>query len=230
MSEIEIDILIPTNRKRLWNMLFQIRAALASPIKTRVTIAMSKPWPELMAHLYPQEMTRIRVIEDAPDGTDGDPFHNAAGYMGAPKIKWCLENLEWADWFYQLGDDDALLPWGLEHFWHARHGVGVVIGQVLSVSRKEHLDFTPYKVGRKVERLRVSCAGALINIPALRTFEKPWYNEFSGYADWEIIARIKSKFPVRVIRNTVHVLSLCEMDQLPADLHPVILEHIKIEE
>ncbi len=225
---IAVDVLMPTNRKRLWNFLFQLRGALANALNIRVTVAMSGPWPELRAELSARELEKVRWVENAPDGTTGDPFNNPNGYMGAPKIRWCLENLDWANWMYQVCDDDALMPWGIEALFAATDNMGVVIGQVLPVSRNEHLDFTPYKIGRSIERCRVSCAGALINMRLLETLPKPWYNERSGYADWELIERMSTHFPSKIIKTVVHVLALCELGEVPSYLRATILEHIKI--
>lgn len=228
MSAVDIDVIMPTNRKRLWNFLFQLRAALANDLHVRVTIAMSGPWDELRAELSPRELERIRWVNDAPDGATGDPFNNPAGYMGSPKIRWCMENMEWADWFYVVCDDDALLPWALPALWAERADCAMVLGQVLPVSRIEHWDFTAYQIGRVIQRCRVSSASGIINMRFLETLPKPWYNERSGYADWELIERMAKHFPSKVIKTTVHVLALCEPAQLPPSEADRVLQHAEL--
>lgn len=224
MNIPEIDVLIPTARQpeRFHNLLFQIRAVLNSPVNARVTVAMSGEWPELIHAIHPKEWDRVRIASECPDGQKGNPFHTEGGYMSGPKVAWCLDNLDWGDWWYFMGDDDCLLPWGLRHMLDASDGVDMVIGQVLGVSRKDHLDFTPYTIGRSIARCRVSSAGAMFRVEAMKKLDKPWWNPNSGYADWELIERMSKAYLHRITASTIHVLSLCELPQLPATIRPII--------
>src|SRR5574338_301489 len=203
----QIDILIATakERRRLPNLLANIRTALASDLETRVTLAMLGDYPELEDELSQAEKARIRMVKDAPLGSMG----NAAALR-------CKEALDWGEWYYQIGDDDALLPWGLDHLYAATEGVSVVIGQAIVVTKDTHLDATAWKVGRKLAPGCVSGVCALMRFEDLERLPKPWYHVRSETADFELIAKMAGCYPYTVIANTVAVLSLEETPAISA--------------
>jgi hypothetical protein len=194
-----IDVLIPTSRQpeRLHNLVWQIRSAFNQGIPVRVTVAMGGEWPELMCQLSPEELASIRFVTNAP-----------AGKCGNAAVQHCLETLEWLPWYYQTGDDDALLPWGLKHLYEAREGNILVVGRALCVSKKAQTDLTSYKVGHIIEWSKVSGLCALFKMEAIKACPQPWWNPESGCADFELIDQLSKMGGVKLIPNTITILAL----------------------
>lgn len=213
----DIDVLIPTAGKRFHNCMFQINAVLSSNVDARVHVMTSKPWPE-MRNVFDLD-DRVIFYENTPEGgaNNGDVY-NPSGFLGLPKVSWALDHIELADWFCYFHDDDALLPWGLKYLMDAREDVSMVVGRALGVSRSQHLDFTPYVVGKTIDRCRVGNACAIYETESLQSLPRPWFFPEYIYADWELINRMARHFPYRTIPNTVQVLSLYEREHLPTDI------------
>lgn len=199
----EIDVLIPTAKKRVDNLLFQIRSALGQGLDVRVTIAMNGEYPELMERLTDEEKKKMRFVTDAPDGC-----------IGNPAVLHALETLDWADWYFQTGDDDALLPWGLKHLYENREGVCMVVGRALCVTKDGHKDLTPWEVGKTLEFCKVSGACALFNFRAVEKLPRPWWNPGSQVSDFELIHRMSRMCPYRLIPSVIFVLALEETSVL----------------
>lgn len=205
VKDIDVDIFIPTSKKlkNLETLLCQIYIALNSGINTRVTIGMKGEYPELMQRLTPNQLPRIRFIKDAPEG--GEVGHLAIQYM--------LEELTWADWVRYICDDDCITPWGLKHMWEARHGVSMVVGQALGVSREKHYDFTAWKLGPSITFCHVAGNQVMFNMRSLEKLPKPWWGPSRTY-DFDFIKRMSENFPYRIIPSVVDVMSFAELENL----------------
>lgn len=198
----DIDVFIPTSKRpeRLNNLLCQIYIALNSGVDTRVTVAMEGDYPELMKRLSVHQIATIRFIKDAPQGNAAIP------------LKHCIENYEWNDWvLISACDDDCLLPWGLKHLWDATKGVSMVIGQTLGVSRKQHYDFSAWKIGISVVPCHVSTV--MVNMRSLERLPKPWI-DIDPLTDYLLVKRMADHFPYRIIPNVCHVQSFAEIENL----------------
>ncbi|MDI6788498.1 MAG: hypothetical protein QME51_09020 [Planctomycetota bacterium] len=194
---MDIDILIPTSKKRLQKLLWQIRSCFNQGLDVRVTVASTGEYPELLERLTDVERIKMRFIIDAPEGLCG----NAAS-------KHAMENYEWGDWFYSIGDDDALLPWGLKHLWNNKQGVDMVIGRALCVSKGQNLDLTQYRVGTVLARGRVSGVCTLFNFRKVEKLGKPYWDADSVVSDWELIEKMAENHKYKIIPETVCVLAL----------------------
>lgn len=212
----DLDILLPTGRQRLHNLLFQIRAILSSPVKARPVVMMGARWPEFLDALSTDERDRILICWNAPDVPE---------LKGQQKVEWALENLILAPWFAYFSDDDALLPWGLEALMQNNQGVSMVMGRVLGVSRKNHLDFTPYAVNKAIVRNHCSNAGTIYKTEDVLKLERPYLNLAEPASDWEFIERMAKNHNHRIIPDVISVLTLYEMEQFPTDVQRVIKQH-----
>lgn len=192
-----IDVLIPTAKQRLNNLLFNIRGILLQELPTRITVASTGEYPELMDALSDIEKASIRLITDAPAGAWG----NAAS-------KYAMENLDWHDWFYSIGDDDAILPWGLKNLWDNKENVSMVIGRALAVGKNGQKDLTEYRIGSMLGQGRVSGVCALFNFRDIEKLGKPYWVAESPVSDWWLINRMANTYKYRIIPNTVCALAL----------------------
>lgn len=197
MQEFDIDVLIPTSKKRLSKLLWQIRSCFNQTVPVRITVVSSGEYPQLMDSLTEEEKSKMRFITDAPSGLCG----NAAS-------KYAMENYEWGNWFYSIGDDDALLPWGLRHLWLNRIGVDMVIGRALCVSKGRQFDLTNYRVGAVLACGQVSGVCTLFNFRKIEELGKPYWNAGSMVADWELIDKMAENYRYKIIPETVCVLAL----------------------
>lgn len=196
----DLDVFIPTLKQRTDNMLCQAHTVLNSGLNVRLTVSLpDNDYPELMDNLTPKEKEKVRLIPNVPQGEPSIP------------VKHCIENIDWSDWMYFPADDDCVLPWGLKHLWEGRDGVSMVIGQTLGVSRKEHLDFSAWKIGYGVIPCHVSTA--LFHMPSLKSLPKPWYN-IGPLADYELIKYMSANFAYKIIPSVVHVQAFAELENL----------------
>lgn len=198
----EIDFYMGSARQleRLPTLLANVRTALACPIPTRVTVAMGGPYPELRNALYAEERERVRLVEDAPDG-----------FLAGPATKYVLETFDWAPWWMWIGDDDVLLPWGLEHLYAYTRRVpslSMVIGKAVVVTKKEHLaDPASMSIGDEIAFGEVTSISALIRTPDLLKLD-PCINPQAQYQDLDLLERMAARYPFLHVPHHVVVLSL----------------------
>lgn len=203
----EIDFYMGTarQRERLPTLLANVRTALACPIPTRVTIAMGGPYPELASALHAEERDRVRIIDDAPEG-----------WLAGPATKYVLETLDWAPWWMWIGDDDVLLPWGLEHLYSYTKRVpslSMVIGKALVVSKHDHLGDPSYmSVGDEIRFGRVTSIAALFKTKALLSMN-PCINTEVQYQDLDLCERMAEGREYIFVPNHVVVLS-CDLKEV----------------
>lgn len=229
-TEGRIDVFLATAKKRLWGALYQAHAVLSNPHNIRLTIGMDGDWPELESRLNPIYGNRVRWMKTAPTGKMTNPMHEPEGYGGSPNLLRCLQTLSWRDWFYVMPDDDCTMPWAFDHFTDALDdNLGMIVGQAVPVSRHEHMDFSPYTVGRSLRRCRISLNCVLLNIRKIETLTRPYFDPRSAYADWEFIDRVARNFRVKFIRSVVSMFALCELPQLPPDMRMNIETFASIE-
>ena len=198
MWKPDVDVLIPTSKKRLDNLMCQIHTAQNQGFQVRITIAMSGQWIALEEKLGAYDAENIRLVYDAPDGL-----------IGNPAVQYCIQNLEWCDWYYQTGDDDSLMPWGLKHLYEQidEHSK-MIIGQAICVTKNDHRDISHKKVGRVILEGAVSGVCVLFHMPSVKKLSPPWWNPESKVADYELIRKMANSYPYKVIPNTVTILSL----------------------
>lgn len=202
-SEIDIDVFIPTLKKRTNGLLCNVHTVLNSGLNVRVTVSIpDESYPDLMDGLTDREKACIRIIPNVPQGEPSIP------------IKHCVENVEWAEWLYMIADDDCILPWALQHLWNARKGVAMVMGQVIGTSRKDHLDFSGWKIGLSITECHVSTA--MYNTKRLQELPKPWY-EIDPLSDYKFIKKFSDHFPHKIIPSVVHVQAFAELSNLSPD-------------
>lgn len=196
----DIDVLIPTAKKKTENCLYQIYAALHSGVNSRINILMGGSYPELTNQLDLEKWgDRIRIFDDIPQGNPSIP------------IKHAFENMNWDNWVLVNPDDDCLLPWGLKHLLDAAPGMGMVMGQTLGVSRKQHLDFSNWKIGISITESH--CSTAIYNMQMLKTLPKPWM-EISPINDYLINKKMADNFPYKIIPSVCHVQAFAELENL----------------
>jgi hypothetical protein len=202
-DSFELDVFIPTIKKKLNGLLCNVHTVLNSGLRVRVTISLpDDSYPEFMDKLTEEERSCIRLIKNVPQGNPSIP------------IQFCMENLDWLEWVYMAADDDCILPWALKHLWEAREGVSMVMGQVIGTSREKHLDFSEWKIGIDIIRCHVNTA--MYNFNSLRTLPKPWL-EIDPCSDYLMIKRFADNFPYKIIPSVVHVSAFAELENLPED-------------
>ena len=208
----DLDVFIPTAKQpeRTNNLICQINTALNCGLNTRVTIGMEGDYPGLLDNFRKEQLERIRIVTGVPQGTP------------SISIEHVLETTDWVDWVHIPADDDCVLPWGYQHLWEARKDVSMVLGQVLCVSRATHLDFSSYKVGRKLEVGFISGACALFNMRSMEKLPKPWMPN-NPVSDFDMIKKMAENFPYTIIPNVVSVMSLTELESL----HHSFQDHYK---
>lgn len=199
----DLDVFIPTLKQRTNGLVCQAHTIFNSNMKVRLTVSLpDENYPEFMDKLTEEERKHVRFIPNIPQGSPAIP------------IKHCLESAEWPDWVLVMSDDDIILPWGLQHLWEARKDVSMVIGQTLGVSRKEHLDFTAWKIGSDIVACHVSTA--MIHMRSLETLSKPWV-ELSPLCDFFTIGLMARNFPYRITPNVIHVQAFAEFENLGSE-------------
>lgn len=199
----DIDVFIPTLKKRTDNLLCQVHTALNSGLNARVTISIpDNDYAELINKLTDKEKINIRLIKKVPQGEPSIP------------IKYCLENESWSNWLLIIADDDCLMPWGLKHLYDATPGMGMVMGQTLGVSRNMHLDFSSWKIGVGV--IPCHCSTAFYNVRMLEKLSKPWC-EIDPLSDYRLIQKMAENFPYKIIPSVCHVQSFAELENLGTD-------------
>lgn len=228
-SDVDIDVFMPTARKRLWNAIYQVHAVLANPYNVRLTIATHEEWPELRSLITDQENERVRWVIGDPDCKSDNPFHEPNGYGAVLKWHRCLERLDWATWYTNATDDDCWLPWAMDHYMKqirepGADKFGMLITPSLAVSRSSHFDFTPYRLGRAVERCKIGMNNVLINMRKMEALSRPYFDVCSAYADWELIKRLADAFPYKMLDHVTSVQSLCNFENLPPEFQSKVLQ------
>lgn len=136
----------------------------------------------------------VRVIE-----VPGVP----RGKWGHGAIKWAVENLDLAEWFFIAGDDDVVMPWTIDRLLAAaRPDAEAVIGLAYALKRKSK---APYcLLGDRLEHGLVTGSCGLYRTAAIREIG---YGD-KGYAeDWELIKKLVSRGKVARCNSLVYLLS-----------------------
>ena len=115
----KIDILLPTNGKRLEGLKSQIRSVLhQSHEDIHLWVLMDGCNVEAECLDITCEDRRVTFIS-VPSEHSGQHGHKA--------IKWTLAELPLdGEWVWMTGDDDCLLPWGFEGLLHESEGYDMV--------------------------------------------------------------------------------------------------------
>lgn len=196
----DLDVFIPTLKKRTNGLLCNVHTVLNSGVNVRVTVSIPDDnYPEFMDALTDKEKSCVRIINNVPQGDPSIP------------IEYCLENIEWTEWVYIVADDDCVLPWGLAHLMSARQGMSLVMGQAIGVSRIRHFDFSSWKIGIDVVEGHVNAA--MFNYNTLKKMKKPWFTNHPC-CDYLLIKKMTDLYPYRIIPNVVHVSAFAELENL----------------
>lgn len=223
MSELLVDFIIPTDGKRIAGVnamlegcLNQVSADYSRRLNIhRINILADGCYDTLSinGHYSPQpegpapsgkspsrqrsfnlDETTIRVLE-VPGGPLGQWGHGA--------IKWAVENLDLAEWFFIAGDDDAIMPWALDRLLAcAGPSTEAVIGRASAVKRKSKAHY--FMLGDRLEHGLVTGSCGLYRTKAVREIG---YGA-KGYAeDWELIRKLSSRGRIARCEALVYILS-----------------------
>jgi len=210
-----IDVVIPTqfDEKRFWTLVHQVKSALSQGVDARVIILSSKEnWDANhgkllgMLSIHEAELVEPFLFRD---GDKGDPFDTPTGYMCNPAIHAYMRQPreKLGDWQYHGGDDDCLTPWAFKYLLAASPGKGMVMGRAMTVDR-EYRDRHDYPMGEEIMRCHIDLSCGIIHTDSLRALQLPWLNIFTGYGDWELVARQAASFPYVLIPQVVSIKSL----------------------
>lgn len=223
MSELSVDFIIPTDGKRIAGVnamleccLNQVSADYARRLDIhRINILADGCYDTLSidGHYAPRpeeptpsgkapsrqrsfvlDDTTIRVIE-VPGGPRGKWGHGA--------IKWAVENLDLAEWFFIAGDDDVVMPWAIDRLLEcALSDTEAVIGRASAVRRKSKAHY--FMLGERLEHGLVTGSCGLYRTKAVREIG---YGD-KGYAeDWELIRKLASRGKIARCEALVYILS-----------------------
>lgn len=143
---------------------------------------------------YEVDGTVVRICE-TPNGPLGKWGHGA--------IKWAVENLDLAEWFFVAGDDDVVMPWAIDRLLAcAGPDTEAVIGRAPAVKRKSKASY--FMLGDRLEHGLVTGSCGLYRTKAVREIG---YGD-KGYAeDWELIRKLLSRGRLARCEALVYVLS-----------------------
>ena len=124
--------------------------------------------------------TVIRVVE-VPGGPRGRWGHGA--------IRWAVENLDLAEWFFIAGDDDVVMPWAIDRLLAAaKPDTEAVIGRAFALRRGSKEPY--FQLGQQLQTGLVTGSCGLYRTAAVREIG---YGDKTYAEDWELIRKLKER-------------------------------------
>lgn len=185
-----VDIILPTNNKRIAGLKYQIDAVLNQSYQNIKLWLLNDTERDLAIH---REDYRLKKI-DVPEGHHGNAGHNA--------IKWAIEELPLTgEYIYLIGDDDCLTPWAIDELVKGSENADIVIGFVIAV----HRDYTvaPEILGSKIELGKITGSCCLFKTTKLKEFG--WDNS-SYISDWIVIEKFIKNGSVSRVKKVIAVM------------------------
>jgi hypothetical protein len=189
-----IDVLLPTQGKRMNGLKFQIQAILNNSYKDiRLwTLIDSDNAEEVRAELSKTLHKRHNIII-VPEEWRGNWGHRP--------IKYAIEELPLkGEWLITSGDDDVITEWALDELIKQSQGVNMVVGICLPVSRM--LCQTDRVLGEHMALGQITGSCCLYRLSSVK---EVGYDDSTYEADWKLIEKMM-RFPFRQIKSVLFVM------------------------
>ena len=194
MGGMMIDVLLPTQGKRMNGLKFQIQAILNNSYKD------IRLWTLIDADNAREVEAEIDKIKD--------PRHYVVvvpkewrGNWGHRPIRYAIEELPLeGEWIITSGDDDVITEWALDELIKKSDGVNMVVGICLPVSRM--LTQTNRVLGEHMGLGQITGSCCLYRAS---TVKEVGYDDSTYEADWTLISKMM-RFPFRQIRSVLFVM------------------------
>ena len=192
-----IDVLLPTQGKRMNGLKFQIQAILNNSYKDIhlwVLIDCDNAHDiedeiDVMGYYPNERFTSIVVPEEWQ------------GNWGHRPIKYAIEELPLeGDWIITSGDDDVITEWALDELIKQSDGVNMVVGICLPVSRM--LGQTDRVLGEHMGLGQITGSCCLYRSSSVK---EVGYDDSTYEADWKLIEKMM-RFPYRQIKSVLFVM------------------------
>jgi hypothetical protein len=191
-----IDVLLPTQGKRMNGLKFQIQAILNNSYKDIAlwTLIDANNADEVRAELRIELRTdkRHKIIIVPKDWQ---------GNWGHRPIKYAIEKLPLkGDWLITSGDDDVIMEWALDELIKQSDSVNMVVGICLPVSRM--LGQTDRVLGEHMGLGQITGSCCLYRSSSVK---EVGYDDSTYEADWKLIEKMM-RFPYRQIKSVLFVM------------------------
>ena len=191
-----IDVLLPTEGKRMDGLIFQIQSILNQSYRSqKLWVLIDSDSPRIIestirARLSPQARFEIKVVPE-----------EWRGNWGHRPIKWALEHLPLeGEWVITSGDDDCIMEWALQRLAENTKDVDMVVGFCIPTTR-EH-DAVPLFLGDKIEKGKITGSCCLYRRSRLM---EVGYDDSTYEADWDLIEKML-EFPYRQVASVLFVM------------------------
>jgi len=185
----KIDILLPTTGERYDGLIYQIEAVLNQSYRS-VHLWVLVDGEAVVKRFLDSRVSIVKVPKEF------------SGNHGHTPIKWALETLPLdGEWVWMTGDDDCLLPWGIEGLVKEGAGADMITGVCLAVSRGKQWVAERTPLGLEMQLGRVTGSSCLYRRSRLN---EVGYDDVGYTADWTLIKKML-KFPCK---HTNHVIAV----------------------
>lgn len=189
----KIDILLPTNGKRMDGLKAQISSILNQTHKD-IHLWILMDGCEIEVECIEIQDNRVTFIS-TPEERGGNYGHGA--------IKWALSDLPLTGEFvWMTGDDDCLLPWGFEGLVHESEGYDMVTGVCLAVTRGHTWAGELTALGVTIHSGMITGSSCIYRRDRLL---KVGYDDSCYEADWVLIKKMLD-YPCKQTLHTIAVM------------------------
>ncbi len=191
-----INVLLPTQGKRMNGLIFQIQAILNNSYKDiRLWTLIDHDDPKVVRNKIYEELKfddRHKLIEVPQEWR---------GNWGHRPIRYAIEELPLeGEWVITSGDDDVITEWALDELIKQSHDVNMVVGICVPVSRMLGLTKAILGLNMVLGAITGSCC-----LYRLSTVKEVGYDDSTYEADWALIEKMM-KFPFRQIKSVLFVM------------------------
>lgn len=177
-----IDVLIPTQGKRINGLIYQIQAFLNQSYKfVNVWVLVDSEDFNFIEYTIKRRLappySRVHVI-NVPREWGGNYGHNP--------IRYAIERLPLNGvWLNTSGDDDCVMEWGMGHLIDNSDDVDLVIGKCIPTKRNH--DYDGDVLGRDIELGKVTGSCCLYRTSKVKEIG---YSSENYNADWILIEKM----------------------------------------
>lgn len=191
-----IDVLLPTEGKRMNGLIFQIYSILNQSYRSHtlwVLVDSDKAQMverELKIKFPFNGKLKVAVVPD-----------EWRGNWGHKPIKWALEHLPLeGEWVITSGDDDCITEWALQRLIERSDDVDMVVGMCIPVTREQ--EAVPMFLGDEMKLGKITGSCCLYRRSRLM---EVGYDDETYEADWVLIKRMM-EFSYRRITSVLFVM------------------------
>ena len=200
MDNGRIDVLIPTNGKRVDGLIYQINAFIDQSydykmIWVLVDVATEDEFAVIRSRIFDGTRRYAPVkIEMVPE--------EYRGCYGHGPIKYAIEVLPLdGEWVITSGDDDSVMPWALEKLILHSNGVEMVVGKCIPV-RRDHKYLPNHVLGEDIAHGHITGSCCLYRLERVKELG---YSSERYDADWDMIEKML-RYPYRKIDEVLFVM------------------------